>query len=292
MKSETRRQFLEKAGAFAGAAAGIFATSSRLNAAAPSMPLGVQVYDFRDLLAADFNGTWKAIAGMGYKFADMIWFAGYGSAPKLNSMSAQDVKKALTAAGLGCEICHFPAAKFNSDYAGALAYARTLGAKKVIAMPDVEKVKTIEDWKGVAKQMNALGKKVKADGFPLGYHNHEFEFTKIGGVAPYDVVMSETDPALVSFQIDLGNVRVGGGDPVSYLRKYRTRYFAVHLRDTTADGKPGVAVGAGALDWKTIFAVLKDMPVNNYVVETGAPPDKVLQAYKDSIAYVRRLNIA
>jgi len=290
MKSETRRQFIGKAGAFAGAAAGILATSSRLDAA--TMPLGVQVYDFRDLLAADFSGTWKAIAGLGYKFADMIWFPGYGSAPSLNSMSAQAVKKALTAASLGCEICHFPASKFDSDYAGALAYARTLGAKKVIAMPDVEKVKTIEDWKGVAKQMNALGKKLKAGGFFLGYHNHEFEFTKIGGVAPYDVLMSETDPALVSYQIDLGNVRVGGGDPVSYLRKYRTRYFAVHVRDTTADGKPGVAVGAGALDWKTIFSILKDMPaVDNYVVETGAPSDKVLQAYKDSITYIRKLNI-
>jgi sugar phosphate isomerase/epimerase len=291
MKSETRRQFFGKAGAVAGAVAGIFATSSRLNAWTPTMPFGVQCYDFRDLLAADFKGTWKAIAGLGYKFIDMIWFPGYESAPSLNSMSAKDIKKALTEASLGCQICHFPAAKFEADYAGAIAFARDLGAKNVIAMPAVETIKTVEDWKNVAKQMNALGKRVKADGLPLGYHNHEFEFKNIGGVAPYDVLMSETDPALVSFQIDLGNVRVGGGDPVSYLRMYRTRYFAVHIRDTTADGKPGIAVGAGVLDWKTIFSVLKDMPVHDYVMETGAPSDKVLQAYKDSLTYVRRLNI-
>jgi sugar phosphate isomerase/epimerase len=267
------------------------ALPSRLAAWSPTMPLSVQCYDFKDLLAKDFDGTWKSIKDAGYAMVDMVHFKGYDFDAKLGSMTAKQVLAALHKAGLTCEICHFPAAMFQQDYSGTMAFARDLGVKNVIAMADVERMKTVEDWKGTAKLMNAIGAKTKADGLPLGYHNHEFEFHDVGGVAPYDLLMSETNPSLVSFQLDVGNLAIAGKDSVAYLKKYSSRLFAAHLKDAT-NGKLGVAVGQGSLNWPAIFTGFKNAPaVRNYCVETGASPDQIVPTYKASVKFIRGLKI-
>jgi sugar phosphate isomerase/epimerase len=298
--TQSRRQFLGRAGVVAGAAC-LLPLASNLNAWTLNAPLGVQCYDLKDLLAKDYEGTWKAIAGLGYKLIDMVSFKGYGFDPKLDNISAKDIRKSLTDAGLGCEVCHFPAPYFLNDYAKTIAFAHDLGVKNVVAMPemvinlvgapDQAKTKTAEDWKGVAKQMNEIGKKTLADGLPLGYHNHEFEFHPVNGVVPYDLMVTGTDPKLVSFQIDVGNLALGGGDPVTYIKKYSKRLFAAHLKDL-GGGKLGVALGEGTLDWKAILAALHATKVHNYTVETGAPADQVIAKFKASIAYIRKVNVA
>lgn len=288
--SVSRRQFFGRAGSLVGAA-GLIPLASRLDAWTLKEPLGVQCYDLRDLLVKDYEGTWKAIASLGYKRIDMVSFAGYGFDPKLHGIPAKDILKSLKGAGLGCEVCHFPVAYFQKDYAKTIAFAHDLGVKNVIAMPDVENTKTIEAWKAVAKQMNEIGRKTLADGLPLGYHNHEFEFHSVGGVVPYDTLIAETDPKLVSYQIDVGNLVAGGGDPVTYINKYPARYFAAHLKDSS-QGKLGLALGEGTLDWKAILGALHKTKVHNYTVETGAPSDQIIAKYRASIAYIRKVNVA
>jgi sugar phosphate isomerase/epimerase len=298
--TQTRRQFLGRAGALAGAAS-LAPLASQLNAWTLTAPLGVQCYDLKDLLAKDYAGTWKAVAGLGYKLIDMISYKGYGFDPKLDNIPAKDIRKSLADAGLSCEVCHFPAPYYVNDYAKTIAFAHDLGVKRVIAMPDmvismvgtpdIAKTKTIEDWKAVGKQLNEIGKKTLADGLPLGYHNHEFEFRPIGGAIPYDAVAAATDPKLVSFQIDVGNLALGGGDPVTYIKKYSKRLFAAHLKDLSKNGQLGVAVGEGKLDFKSILAALHATKVNNYTVETGAPPDQVIAKFKASIDYLRKLEV-
>jgi sugar phosphate isomerase/epimerase len=288
--TQSRRQFLGGAGALAGAPS-LMPLASRLNAWTLDAPLGVQCYDLKDLLARDYEGTWKAIAGLGYKLIDMVSFKGYGFDPKLDNIPAKDIRKSLTDAGLGCEICHFPAPYFQNYYTKTIAFAHDLGVKNVIAMPDLGKTRTVEDWKGAAKLMNDIGKKTLADGLPLGYHNHEFEFRPLNGAVPYDMLVTGTDPKLVSFQLDVGNLALGGGDPVTYIRKYSSRYFAAHLKEY-ANGKLGLAPGEGSLDFKSILAAFHAANVHNYTVETGAPADQIIAKYKASIAYIRKLNIA
>jgi sugar phosphate isomerase/epimerase len=296
----SRRQFLGRSTSLVGAAT-LMPPATRLNAWTLDAPLGVQCYDLKDLLAKNYEDTWKAIAGLGYKLIDMVSFKGYGFDPKLDTISAKDIRKSLKDAGLGCEVCHFPAPYFINDYAKTIAFAHDLGVKNVIAMPDMvinlvgtpdlAKTKTAEDWKGVAKQMNEIGKKTLADGLPLGYHNHEFEFRPVNGIVPYDLMVTGTDPKLVSFQIDVGNLALGGGDPVTYINKYSNRLFAAHLKDL-ADGKLGVALGEGTLNWKAILAALHATKVHNYTVETGAPEDQIVAKFKASIAYIRKVDIA
>ncbi|HWF47513.1 MAG TPA: sugar phosphate isomerase/epimerase [Bryobacteraceae bacterium] len=137
--------------------------------------------------------------------------------------------------------------------------------------------------------MNELGKKTKRDGILTGYHNHTMEFTDIDGIVPFDLLLQGTDPKLVQMQIDVGSVAVAGKDPVAYLEKYPERYFSIHIKDVR-DGKIGVSVGEGTLDWHKIFAAARKAPLRNYVVETGARPDVVLEKLKQSITFLRTFN--
>jgi sugar phosphate isomerase/epimerase len=98
--------------------------------------------------------------------------------------------------------------------------------------------------------------------------------------------LQNTDPALVKFQIDVGNMAQAGGDPIAYLTKYPTRYYSMHAKDLK-DGKIGVAVGEGTQDFKKIFALAKAANIHNYDVETGAPAAVVMEKMKMSADFLR-----
>ena len=49
----------------------------------------------------------------------------------------------------------------------------------------------------------------------------------INGVIPYDLFIERTDPSRVRLQLDFGNMEVGGGKPLQYLRQYRDRYWTL-----------------------------------------------------------------
>ena len=111
---------------------------------------------------------------------------------------------------------------------------------------------------------------LQAAGLTLGYHNHEIEFVKTPqGDVPWDILVQSTDPSLVRFLIDVGNLAFGGGDPYAYLAKYPTRYYGVHVKDLKP-GKAAVPVGAGDLDWTRIFTLVKAAKITNIVAEVGA----------------------
>jgi sugar phosphate isomerase/epimerase len=121
----------------------------------------------------------------------------------------------------------------------------------------------------MAEQLNELGAKVRKDGLQLAYHNHEIEFRPVEGQIPWDILIANTEPQLVTYQIDVGNLTFGGGDPVYYLRKYPGRYFGMHLKDFKP-GQASVPVGQGILHWNEIFAIAKQQNIRSYVTEVGA----------------------
>jgi sugar phosphate isomerase/epimerase len=97
---------------------------------------------------------------------------------------------------------------------------------------------TVDDWKKNIDTFNKIGDLCKKSGLTFGYHNHNLEFRKIGEVVPYDLLLKETDPALVSMEMDIGWVVAGGADPVAYLTKYPARYSAVHIKDLKSPAFP------------------------------------------------------
>lgn len=301
----TRRDFLKIAGA-ASVAAFAFRDALPLAGYPLGLPLGLQLYSLRELLPKDFEGTLKAIAAAGYTEVEA---AGY------YAMSAPDFKQAMTAAGLNCVSGHYPLNLLLPQLESVLDYAKQVGLQYVVcsspALKDPSRVKlsqkdpgyheawvqafTLDDWKWNAEQFNQVGSKVKAQGMKFGYHNHTTEFRKLGKVVPYDVLLQQTDPELVTFEMDCGWVSVAGYSPVEYLTKYPMRISMLHVKDF--DLKKGTEhvqsteLGHGTIDYRAIFAAAKPGQIKHYFVEQEDFDMPPLEAIKADAEYVNKLKV-
>jgi sugar phosphate isomerase/epimerase len=226
--------------------------------------IGIELYTLRREAAVDLAGTLARVAKIGYKEVE---FAGYHNHP------ATEVRDMLKGNGLTAPAAHIAITEIQSTPDKTFDDARTVGHEWIVApTPPPGKRDTVEDWKRVAEQFNAAAKQVKAAGFRFGFHNHNDVFKKIGDVVPIDVLMKETDPALVFYEMDVYWVVNGGGDPVDLLARYPGRFKLMHLKDSMGAPDHKMAdVGSGTIDFKAVLAHAKG--VEHYFVEHDEPPD-------------------
>jgi len=251
-------------------AAGIAAGARKAFADPLGMPIGFQGYDARFLLIKDWDFGWQTMRDMGYQSVDLVSVRGYGfEKSSVADKTAKEIRTKLESIGMQYENCQFSYAELHTDFSRTMDFCHELKLRNIICAPESQHTKSIDGWKWQADQLNQLAIRLKREGFRLGYHNHDLEFIDVNGVTPYDVLMENTDPKLVSFQIDVGNLTFAGKDAISYLKKYSQRYFSMHAKDY----KPGltsVPVGQGLLDWKAIFTIVKTTPIQNYFAEVAA----------------------
>jgi sugar phosphate isomerase/epimerase len=272
-----RREFLRQSGlGLMGSAA--FLASRQVAYAYPlDGVMGVQSADIRQQLQSDLDGTLKTLAGWGYRALDLVVPTGPGQPARY--------RESLNAAGIICHNAHFPAAMFEDDrWSEALEIARTLGVKEMVCAGGI-RAATADDWKKYADLLNRNGARTNKEGLQLGWHNHG-EFKPIDGQVPFDILLNNTDPALVKFQIDVGNMAQAGGDPVAYLKNYPTRYYSMHVKEVK-DGRIGFAVGEGTQDFPTLFKLAKAANIHNFDVETGAPAAEVMDKVKLSADFLK-----
>ena len=188
-----------------------------------SLPVAVQVYSVRDDAKADLRATLEKIKDMGY---DGVEFAGlYGNSPA-------DIKAMLDEIGLTAVSAHVPFADLRRDAKGVIADYVTLGCKW-IAVPylDKEDRPGSGDFDKTIADIEAIGKEAKAQGIQLLYHNHDFEFVKVGEEYALDILYSSISADYLQTELDTCWVKVGGEDPAQYIMKYANRSPLVHLKD-------------------------------------------------------------
>ena len=81
----------------------------------------------------------------------------------------------------------------------------------------------MDDWKRAADELNKVGEKIRKAGLQAGFHNHNGEFQKIGGVLIYDELMRTLDPKLVKMQFQVAVISIGF-EAATYLTKYPGRF--------------------------------------------------------------------
>lgn len=282
--TQNRRNFIATLGAATAAIAG----GGRVANAAWSLPevarkkldrIGIQLYTLRDLASKDLGGTLSQLAKIGYKEVEM---AGY------YNHSATEVRDLLKANGLTAPSAHIALDQLESAMPKTLADAKTIG-HKFITVPFLPgKHDTVEEWKRIAAQFNKLAAQVKKAGFHFAYHNHNFEFIKAGDAVPLDILFKETDPALVSFEMDIYWVVNAGANPLDVLARHPGRIKMLHVKDSMGGPDNKMAdVGAGTIDFKTIFAKAKG--IEHYFVEHDQPTDAIASAAA-SYKYLANLN--
>ena len=264
MKTLSRRQFA------AGIAAVAAAHHIPLAQAAPfGWPIGCQTWPVRKTIGTDFEGTLRNLASMGYQAIELCSPPGYkqyGFGP-LAAMTGAQLREKIHAAGLGCESCHFGFPELKDHLDERTAWAKELGLKQMIISTFwLPKEAKLSDWLGAVDQANKIGERTRSAGLQLGFHNHDFEFHKIGGELIYDKLMGAFDPALVKMQFQVSVVGLGYR-AVDYFQKYPGRFISMHLQDWSPTEKKEVALGEGEVDWGKLFAAAKTAGVRNYFVE-------------------------
>jgi sugar phosphate isomerase/epimerase len=243
--------------------------------------LGLQLYTVRTLMERDVEGTLASVAAIGIREVE---FAGYfGRRPEA-------LRRTLRDAGLTAPAAHIPYEDIASDWTRVLDEANGVGLRTVV-IPSIDDRwrRTLDDWRRVAEQFNRAAEQARAAGLAFAFHNHEVEFQALEGPIPYDVLLESTDPGLVRFELDLYWIRVGGQDPLAYFRRWPGRFPMVHVKDRTVDGRM-VDVGAGAIDWRAVFAHRSEAGIHHYFIEHDEPADP-LASVRASYHYLSRLNV-
>jgi len=193
------------------------------------LPVAVQLYSVREALEKDFFGVLQQVRDLGYEGVEFAGFQGH---------SAEEVKTFLGKIRLKAVSSHTPLDAFLADTAGVLAYHRELGCP-FIAIPwlDEKRRPGTELWSQVVTQIRTLGQACQKAGIQLLYHNHDFEFTKLGGRYALDLLYEAVPAPLLATEIDTCWAKVSGVDPAAYLLKYSGRSPVVHLKDYVQVGK-------------------------------------------------------
>ena len=239
--------------------------------------INLQLYSFGFDCPLSLLEKIKAAGEMGYSGVEFA--RGYEEIP------VEDVQKALDEAGVKAVSDHVAFNFMEQD----LPYLAKLGVKYV-ACP-MAAFNTIEEAKETAEDLNKFGQIAKQYGITIGYHNHTGEFYQVDGKYLMDVLMENTDPETVAFEIDCGWASAAGIDPVAYIQQHAGRIAAIHIKENgavigadkpasrydppmkfelDADGKPivppefikmmqereklNVPQGTGIVDWKAVKA--------------------------------------
>lgn len=243
--------------------------------------VGLQLYTLRALTTKDLEGTIARVAEIGYREVE---FAGY-----FGRTSAQ-VRALLTTNHLKSPSTHLAYPATDDAWARSLDQAAEMGHEwAVIAWLDEAQRKVPDDWSRVADRFNQLAAKTKERGLRFGYHNHDFEFTRVGDGTGLDVLLSKTDPALVDFEMDIYWVVKGGADPVGLITRYPHRFPLMHAKDATAAPERAMTeVGAGTIDFKSIFRNAGLSGMRHVYVEHDSAADP-LESARVSYRYLSAL---
>lgn len=227
--------------------------------------IGLQLYTVRDQLNQDLDGTLKRVAEIGYNSLEA---AGYNiSDGTFYGIKPKEFARKLKGLGMRLNSSH---TAFEPDVADkVLSDTITAGCKYIVYPHLAEEMRrNIDDYRAVAGKLNKLGEAAKKHGILFGYHNHNFEFQDMGGQIGMDVLLAETDPSLVLFEIDLYWVISAGYDPVDYMKKHPGRFKLWHIKDMTkTDDKFFAPVGTGRIDFERIFAIKELSGMEMFFVE-------------------------
>lgn len=235
-------------------------------------PIGLQLYSLRAQFTRNVPETIKTVQGFGITEVELA-----GTYNLKNDVFLKMVQDA----GLKPLAAHFSFDRFSKDPAGLAAEGKALGLKYVgTAWIKGKNEFTPEDAHAAAKVFNEAGKVFAGQGIKAFYHCHGYEFKNrdASGRTPMDILIQETDPRYVTFEMDILWVFFPGEDPAAWLAKYPGRWELVHMKDLKkgvatgihtggTDPNNDVTLGTGQMDWPKILGAARKSGVKHYFIE-------------------------
>lgn len=255
-------------------------------------PLGLQLYTLRESFKTNVPATLDKVKALG--FTEIEGGSDYGLGIEKFKALLEERGLKLASMGIGYDA-------MKKDIAGAVERAQAFGVKFVMcaSIPHKESGFTEADVRRAAADFNTWGAAFKKAGITFTYHPHGFEFRPLSegaGLTHFDLLVQETKPGSVSFEMDVFWVTLPGQDPAELLAKYPNRWVMMHLKDLRRDAPTGihtgraspsddVPLGTGQVNWPAVLKQAAEAGVKHYFIEDeSASP---LESVPVSVKYLK-----
>lgn len=258
--------------------------------------LGLQLYTIRAAMRQDVDGTLKRVAGIGYEELETYGFD--PEAVRYYGLDAKAFATRLTDLNLSSPSGHYDLNRYvNTGIDELKRYmdrciegARVL-RQSYITWPLIDPdSRTIDKFKVVAERLNIIGQQARSAKLQVAYHNHDFEFVDQNGTRGYDIILRETDPALVRLQMDLYWVARASQTPHELFKRAPGRFVMWHVKDVHRVSGDYTEVGNGTVDFTKIWPDAQLAGLQHFFVEQGGNfTHDPIRSITDSAEYVKRV---
>ena len=251
-------------------------------------PLGVQLWSFRERAQTDPLAMLDMVHDMGFTHVET---AG------LYDMPADSFALAIQNAGLRVTSMHVSYDAMMNDVETVIANAQAIGAAYVgIAWYPHEGDFTESTARQAIADFNAFGQMLKDAGLKFFYHNHGYEPAPYEDGTLLDLIIDETDPELVTFEMDVLWTWLPNVDPVALIQRHPGRFKLMHIKDMRPGLERGslsgrlpeeqkAVIGEGQVNWPTLLKAAEEDGFEHYYLEDETT-DPVGNAPK-SVAYLK-----
>jgi len=255
-------------------------------------PIGLQLYSLRAQFAKDVPATLDEVKSFGIKYAELA--GTYGWTP-------EKFKAALEQRGIQPISGHFPYEKYRDDVDSVVKEAKALGLKYAGCawIPHMGPF-TEKQCRETAEVFNKAGEALGKQGIKFFYHTHGYEFEPHGDGTLFDLLVAQTDPKNVSFEMDIFWIVHPGQDPVKLLNKYTNRWELMHVKDMRKGTPTGlltgsspvtndVTIGTGQIDIPAVLKAAQKVGVKWYFLEDESPTSE--QQIPQSLKYLEQVKL-
>jgi sugar phosphate isomerase/epimerase len=250
---------------------------------------GVVSFTFRADFSKDVAGTLDYIKAMGITNIEFS---------NLFGKTASEMRSLLDERGMFCTSYGVYYDALTNKTEKVIQEAKTLGAEFVrVGMIPHKGDFTVQDADVAIKDFNRVGKILKENGIEFAYHNHGYDFTPYLQSTLYDYLIQNTNPAYVSFELDILWVHQFGQDPLAYLKKYPARFKLMHVKDlkkgipvgldVKTSSENDVPLGTGQINVQAILKQARKSPIKYYYLEDENSNARTQVSL--SLAYVKNL---
>jgi sugar phosphate isomerase/epimerase len=281
----TRRSFLKTVGALA-AGTSLYPQWTYAAKGTPR-PFGIQLYTLRNELPGKARELLQQLAKQGYSYIESY----EGPEGIYWNHSPKAFKEYLDNLGLKMISSHCDVSK---NFERKAADAASIGVKYLIC-PWVGPQRSIDDYKKIAQQFNEMGTICKKNGIRFAYHNHDYSFKSLEEQIPQAVLLKETDPTLVDFELDIYWANYAGQDPLQWIANHPNRFKLCHVKDKSRapypkEGYLSVDLGTGSIDFKKMLPKAVEQGMEYLIVEQEFYPNgSQIEAAATGAAYMKRL---
>jgi len=189
-----------------------------------AIKLASPLFILREYCQADLPGVLRRLRALGFDGVEFLGLFGHDAA---------DLRALMDDIGLEAVGDHIGINELLADPDKHLDAYRTLGCKflSVVGIPE-EAMPGTDGWAETQAKYARAAALARARGITLLYHNHDNELLhRVNGAHQLEAIMDGIPADHLKLEPDLGWIRIGGGDPLHFITKYRDRCPILHWKD-------------------------------------------------------------